>query len=39
MTSRCDWANGGPLEITYHDAAWGVPFRDDRHVFEILILV
>jgi DNA-3-methyladenine glycosylase I len=24
--------------IEYHDAEWGVPSRDDRHLFEMLIL-
>jgi DNA-3-methyladenine glycosylase I len=38
MPTRCDWANGGPLEIAYHDTEWGVPSRDDRHLFEMLIL-
>jgi DNA-3-methyladenine glycosylase I len=27
-----------PLYITYHDEEWGVPSRDDRHLFEMLIL-
>lgn len=38
MPTRCAWANGGPLEIAYHDTEWGVPSRDDRHLFEMLIL-
>jgi DNA-3-methyladenine glycosylase I len=38
MPTRCGWANGGPLEIAYHDTEWGVPSRDDRHLFEMLIL-
>jgi DNA-3-methyladenine glycosylase I len=38
MPTRCAWANGGPLEITYHDTEWGVPSRDDRHLFEMLVL-
>ena len=38
MPTRCDWANGGPLEIAYHDSEWGVPSHDDRHLFEMLIL-
>lgn len=38
MPTRCGWANGGPLEIAYHDSEWGVPSRDDRHLFEMLIL-
>ena len=38
MPTRCAWAAGGPLEIEYHDTEWGVPSRDDRHLFEMLIL-
>jgi DNA-3-methyladenine glycosylase I len=38
VPTRCAWANGGPLEIEYHDREWGVPSRDDRHLFEMLIL-
>ena len=38
MPTRCAWANGGPLEIAYHDTEWGIPSRDDRHLFEMLIL-
>ena len=38
MPTRCGWANGGPLEIAYHDSEWGVPSYDDRHLFEMLIL-
>jgi DNA-3-methyladenine glycosylase I len=38
VLTRCAWANGGPLEIEYHDTEWGVPSRDDRHLFEMLIL-
>ena len=38
MPTRCAWANGGPLEIEYHDTEWGVPSRADRHLFEMLIL-
>jgi DNA-3-methyladenine glycosylase I len=38
VPTRCAWANGGPLEIEYHDTEWGVPSRDDRHLFEMLIL-
>jgi DNA-3-methyladenine glycosylase I len=35
---RCQWATGNELEIHYHDTEWGVPSRDDRHLFEMLIL-
>ena len=38
MPIRCAWADGGPLEAEYHDREWGVPSRDDRHLFEMLIL-
>jgi DNA-3-methyladenine glycosylase I len=34
---RCDWAKND-LAIRYHDAEWGVPTRDDRKLFEFLIL-
>lgn len=35
---RCAWALGTPLYTVYHDEEWGVPNRDDRHLFEMLIL-
>ena len=38
MPTRCAWANGGPLEIEYHDTEWGVPVHDDRILFEFLTL-
>jgi len=39
MRRRCDWAVGGStLELEYHDDEWGVPVRDDRLLFEFLIL-
>lgn len=34
---RCPWAKGPEYEA-YHDTEWGVPSRDDRHLFEKLIL-
>ncbi len=34
---RCPWPTK-PLDIAYHDSAWGVPVHDDRHLFEMLIL-
>src|SRR3982750_1127013 len=34
---RCPWATTEPA-ITYHDQEWGVPVRDDRVLFEFLIL-
>ena len=36
---RCGWAKlSNPLYVAYHDEEWGVPSRDDRHLFEMLIL-
>lgn len=36
---RCGWAGGGkPHYEAYHDEEWGVPVRDDRGHFEMLIL-
>jgi len=36
---RCGWAEGGDaLYAQYHDEEWGRPSRDDRHLFEMLIL-
>ena len=36
--TRCPWAGTDPLSIRYHDREWGVPLRDDRRLFEFLIL-
>ncbi len=35
---RCAWVSDSPLDVAYHDSEWGVPSRDDRHLFEMLIL-
>jgi len=35
---RCPWAKGDPLYLAYHDEEWGVPERDDRALFELLVL-
>ena len=35
---RCQWATQNPLQARYHDTEWGVPSRDDRHLFEMLVL-
>ena len=35
---RCPWAGSDPLYVAYHDGEWGVPSRDDRHLFEMLVL-
>jgi DNA-3-methyladenine glycosylase I len=34
---RCGWARN-ELAAAYHDAEWGVPLRDDRGIFEFLVL-
>jgi DNA-3-methyladenine glycosylase I len=35
----CDWVPGAdPDYVAYHDEEWGVPSRDDRHLFEMLTL-
>ena len=34
---RCSWPKN-PLAIRYHDREWGVPVRNDRKLFEFLIL-
>jgi len=34
---RCFWARD-PLDVVYHDREWGVPVRDDRRLFEFLLL-
>jgi len=35
---RCGWASDDPLYRKYHDTEWGRPIRDDRALFELLIL-
>jgi DNA-3-methyladenine glycosylase I len=35
---RCGWAGTDPLYVEYHDTEWGVPVRDDRVLFEFLLL-
>ncbi|RKT25461.1 DNA-3-methyladenine glycosylase I [Paraburkholderia sp. RAU2J] len=37
MTQRCNWVSSEAL-AHYHDTEWGVPSRDDRHLFEMLVL-
>ena len=36
--TRCEWPGNDPLYIDYHDREWGVPERDDKQLFEKLIL-
>jgi DNA-3-methyladenine glycosylase I len=39
MPTRCEWVpEGDPLYIAYHDEEWGTPSRDERHLFELLVL-
>jgi DNA-3-methyladenine glycosylase I len=36
--TRCPWPGEDPLYIHYHDKEWGVPVKNDRKLFELLIL-
>ncbi len=36
--TRCGWANDDALYVAYHDEEWGVPVRDDRRLYEMLVL-
>ena len=38
ISRRCDWCGTDPLYVAYHDEEWGVPLRDERKLFEFLIL-
>ncbi|MDH3280024.1 MAG: DNA-3-methyladenine glycosylase I [Gammaproteobacteria bacterium] len=38
QTRRCAWVKDDALEVAYHDKEWGVPTRDQRKLFEFLIL-
>ena len=39
MPKRCDWVPAGDeLYAAYHDEEWGLPSRDDRHLYEMLVL-
>ena len=35
---RCSWPGADPLYVAYHDQDWGRPVRDERELFEKLIL-
>ena len=35
---RCAWCGEDPLYRAYHDLEWGVPSRDEGHLFEMLTL-
>jgi DNA-3-methyladenine glycosylase I len=38
IKSRCAWAESDPLMREYHDTEWGVPVRDSRALWELLML-
>lgn len=38
MVERCGWCGTDPLYVAYHDSEWGVPERDARRLFEMLML-
>jgi DNA-3-methyladenine glycosylase I len=35
---RCSWCGTDPLYVAYHDQEWGVPERESRRLFELLML-
>jgi DNA-3-methyladenine glycosylase I len=35
---RCPWSESFDLYRAYHDEEWGLPLRDDRALFELLLL-
>ena len=35
---RCPWCGSDPLYVAYHDTEWGVPERNDRALYEKLVL-
>ena len=38
MSKRCSWCTDDPLYIEYHDNEWGKHVKDDKTLFEFLIL-
>ncbi|MBX7200361.1 MAG: DNA-3-methyladenine glycosylase I [Rhodospirillaceae bacterium] len=38
MTTRCHWAESDPVMRAYHDKEWGVPQKDSRMLWEMLML-
>jgi len=36
--TRCSWCGDDPLYQQYHDNEWGVPCRDDKKLFEFVLL-
>ncbi|MFA5838448.1 MAG: DNA-3-methyladenine glycosylase I [Candidatus Paceibacterota bacterium] len=35
---RCAWPSNDLLMVKYHDEEWGVPIKDDKKIFEFLVL-
>jgi DNA-3-methyladenine glycosylase I len=38
MKKRCAWCGDDPLYVKYHDEEWGAPVRDDKTLFEFVVL-
>src|SRR5689334_6294496 len=38
VIERCHWAVNDPLMMQYHDEEWGMPQRDGRALWEMLML-
>lgn len=38
VLKRCPWVGDDPLYIKYHDIEWSVPVKNDRKLFEFLVL-
>lgn len=38
MVVRCGWAEGDSVMAAYHDAEWGVPVKESRTLWEMLML-
>ena len=36
--TRCWWGGDDPIYVKYHDSEWGRPLKDDRKLFEMLLL-
>jgi len=36
--TRCPWCKDDPQYAAYHDSEWGFPVRDDRRLFEKIVL-
>lgn len=38
MSNRCPWCGDDPLYVKYHDEEWGKEVKDDKTLFEFLVL-